>query len=261
MMGSPEMSTMMLWMPIGMLVGVVLLVGVIWLVLCWRKHMTSSLFDERVTGDYEAWYEQGFGSLAVRQEEVLLHQQLQRFPGASSLLEAGCGTGHFTRWLAKQGLYVTWMHRPPCLNKHACAMARTICWVMRSRSRSSIIVSTSSRLLTTLEFVPDPVQALREALRVVRQGLLLGVLNRHSLLESIRLLRGQRSGGIVAQAHRFSITTLIQCVRQAAGTRSVIITWHTTIFSGRFPSGATRLTWGEYLGMSVELVSMERSTS
>jgi len=35
MMSSPEMYTMMFWMPIGMLVGVVLLVGVIWLVTRW----------------------------------------------------------------------------------------------------------------------------------------------------------------------------------------------------------------------------------
>jgi len=82
-------------------------------------HMTSSLFDERVTGDYEAWYEQGFGSLAVRQEEALLHQQLQRFPGASSLLEVGCGTGHFTRWFAKQGLYVTGLDASPAMLEQA----------------------------------------------------------------------------------------------------------------------------------------------
>ncbi len=35
-------------------------------------HMTSSVFDERVARDYEAWYEQSFGSFAVRQEEALL---------------------------------------------------------------------------------------------------------------------------------------------------------------------------------------------
>lgn len=53
-------------------------------------------------------------------------------------------------------------------------------------------------LITTLEFVTDPVQALREAMRVVRRGLLLGVLNRSSLLESLRLLRGQHPAGVLA---------------------------------------------------------------
>ncbi len=225
-------------------------------------HTTSSLFDERVARDYEAWYEQGFGSLAVRQEEALLHQQLQRFPGASSLLEVGCGTGHFTRWFAKQGPHVTGLDASPAMLEQA-----------RLRNGTNYLLGDALALpfenqrfdlvalITTLEFVTDPVQALREALRIARLGLLLGVLNRHSLLEFIRLLRRQRPGGILAQAHRFSVTTLTRCVRQAAGTRSVIITWRTTIFPGRFPSGATRLPWGEYLGMSVELEPMERSTS
>jgi ubiquinone/menaquinone biosynthesis C-methylase UbiE len=37
-------------------------------------------------------------------------------------------------------------------------------------------------LITTLEFVSDPIQALGEALRVCWQGLFLGALNRQSLL-------------------------------------------------------------------------------
>ena len=37
-------------------------------------------------------------------------------------------------------------------------------------------------LVTTLEFLLKPIQALAEALRVARQGLVLAVLNRQSLL-------------------------------------------------------------------------------
>jgi len=225
-------------------------------------HTTSSVFDESVARDYEAWYEQGFGRRAVRQEEALLHQQLQRFPGASSLLEVGCGTGHFTRWFAKQGLHVTGLDASPAMLEQAHLRNGTnylpgdALALPFENQRFDLVA-----LITTLEFVPDPVQALREALRVARQGLLLGVLNRHSLLESVRLLWRQRPEGIVAQAHRFSVTDLTQRVRQAAGTRSVIITWRTTVFPGRFPPGTTRLPWGEYLGMSVELEPMERSKS
>jgi SAM-dependent methyltransferase len=171
-------------------------------------------------------------------------------------MPVGCGTGHFTRWFAKQGLHITGLDASPAMLEQA-----------RLRNGTNYLLGDALALpfenrrfdlvalITTLEFVTDPVQALREALRVARQGLLLGMLNRHSLL------RRQRPGGIVAQAHRFSVTTLTRCVRQAAGTRSVIITWRTTIFPGRFPSGATWLPWGEYVGMSVELEPMERSTS
>jgi len=223
-------------------------------------HTTSSVFNERVARDYEAWYEQGFGSFASRQEEALLHQQLQHFTGASSLLEVGCGTGHFTRWFAKQGLHVTGLDASPAMLEQA-----------RLRNGTNYLLGDARALpfenqqfdlvalITTLEFVTDPVQALREAIRVARQGLLLGVLNRQSLVESLRLLRGQHPGGVFARAHRFSAKELTRCVRQAASTRPVMITWRTTIFPGRFPSGATWLPWGEYLGMSVHLEPMKRS--
>lgn len=223
-------------------------------------HTTSSVFDKRVARDYEAWYEQGFGRFAVQQEEALLYQQLQHFPGASSLLEIGCGTGHFTRWFAKQGLQVTGLDASPAMLERA-----------RLRDGSNYILGDAQALpfehqcfdlvalITTLEFVNDPLQALREAIRVAQQGLLLGVLNRQSLVEYVRLMRGQRPGGVLAQAHRFGVKELKRCVRQAARTRPVRITWRTTIFPGRVPLGATWLPWGEYLGMAVHLEPGEGS--
>lgn len=162
-------------------------------------HTTTSVFDVHVARDYEAWYEQGFGSLAVRQEEALLHQQLQRFTGASSLLEVGCGTGHFTRWFAQQGLHVTGLDASPAMLEQA-----------RLRNGTHYLLGDAQALpfehqrfdlvalITTLEFVTDPVQALREALRVARLGLLLGVLNRQSLVEILRLFRRLHPGGVFA---------------------------------------------------------------
>jgi ubiquinone/menaquinone biosynthesis C-methylase UbiE len=223
-------------------------------------HTTASLFDERVARDYEQWYEQGFGRFAAQQEEALLHRQLQGFPGAISLLEVGCGTGHFTRWFARQGLQVVGLDASPAMLKQAHLRNGTSYLLGDARAlpcedQQFDLVA----LITTLEFVADPVQVLREAMRVARQGLLLGVLNRSNLLEYLRLLRGQRSVGVLAQAHRFSVGELTRCVRQAAGTRAVRISWHTALFPGWFPPRAIWLPWGEYLGMSVHPGPSERS--
>ncbi len=222
-------------------------------------HTTASLFDERVARDYEQWYEHGFGRFAAQQEEALLHRQLQGFPGATSLLEVGCGTGHFTRWFARQGLQVVGLDASPAMLAQA-----------RLRNGTSYLLRDAQALpfedqqfdlvalITTLEFVTDPVQVLREAMRVARLGLLLGVLNRQSLLDSLRLLRGQCPVGVLAMAHRFSVEELTRGVRQAAGTRSVRVCWRTALFPGRFLPWATWLPWGEYLGMSVRLGALER---
>jgi hypothetical protein len=61
MMGSPEISAMMLWMPIGMLVGIVLLIGVIWLVMRWLKQRDAPLVPARSQPrESSPSYEQGY---------------------------------------------------------------------------------------------------------------------------------------------------------------------------------------------------------
>ncbi len=214
----------------------------------------ETLFDEDVAHDYEAWYEHGYGLWAVRQEEALLRKHLALFPGAVSLLDVGCGTGHFTRWFARQGL------RAVGLDESAAMLAQ-------ARARNGLTYLQGSALdlpfdgqsmdlvamITTLEFIADPVLALREAMRVARRGLLLGVLSQRSLPERLRLFRGQRPVGVLARAHRFRVDELRRLVREAAGARSVRVTWRTTIFPGRLPIASAPAPWGEYLGMAVLL--------
>lgn len=223
---------------------------------------SASLFDERVARDYEQWYVQGFGRFAARQEEALLHHQLLGFPGATSLLEIGCGTGHFTRWFAKQGLRVVGLDASPAMLAEARLRNGTRYLLGEARAlpfeqgQFDLVA-----LITTLEFVADPVEVLREAMRVARLGLLLGVLNRSSLLDALRRVRGKHPVGVLAQAHRFRVAELTRCVRQAAGTRAVRLSWRSALFPGRFPPWAMQLPWGEYLGMVVHLGPAERSTA
>lgn len=63
MMGGPDISTMMLWMPVGILVGVVLVVGVIWLVMRWlnQRHMPIMPSLSQPRESYQP-YEQGYRS-------------------------------------------------------------------------------------------------------------------------------------------------------------------------------------------------------
>jgi 2-polyprenyl-3-methyl-5-hydroxy-6-metoxy-1,4-benzoquinol methylase len=61
-------------------------------------------FDEpALAARYEDWYA-GEGRQADILEKQLLAKLLAGFRSAQSVLEVGCGTGHFTCWLADQGL-------------------------------------------------------------------------------------------------------------------------------------------------------------
>jgi len=100
-----------------------------------------------------------------------------------------------------------------------------------------------------LEFLPGPAGALAEALRVARQGLILGVLNRHSLLG--RQLQ-QEGGPTWGAAHFYTPAELDRLLRQAGAGRQVETFRRTTlwpVWPGDLP-----LPWGGFIGMAVTLV-------
>lgn len=73
---------------------------------------TSPFFEPAIVAGYEAWYETS-GRRADRLEKALLGRLLADFPQARTLLEVGCGTGHFTRWCDEQGWRAIGLDLPP----------------------------------------------------------------------------------------------------------------------------------------------------
>jgi ubiquinone/menaquinone biosynthesis C-methylase UbiE len=211
--------------------------------------MASNPFvDPAIVAGYEAWY-QTTGRRVDHLENALLGWLLAGFPGASTVLEVGCGTGHFTRWFREGSLQTVGLDlsrpmlfeairlgSPPCVRGDA--------MVLPFSGGAFDLVA----LITTLEFIPDPVQALTEALRVARYGLILGVLNRQSVLG--RQLK--REGGPIWEAARFFTPgELVHLVRRAADERPVKIAWRTTLWP-LWP-GSLPLPWGGFVGTAVML--------
>ena len=61
-----------------------------------------------IVAGYETWY-QTVGWHADQQEKGLLKWLLAHFQHAKTILEVGCGTGHFTRWFGVLGMQATWL--------------------------------------------------------------------------------------------------------------------------------------------------------
>ena len=114
------------------------------------------------------------------------------------MLEVGCGTGHFTRWMAEKGLDAVGLD----VSKPMLTEARRY-GAVRYVSGDAAAFPFGDRsfgvlaLITTLEFVSDPDQALAEAVRVARRGILLGVLNRY---------RASAHHHAFARAHPFALS-------------------------------------------------------
>jgi ubiquinone/menaquinone biosynthesis C-methylase UbiE len=204
--------------------------------------------DPALVVGYEGWY-QTTGRRADRLEKALLAQLLAGFRRPCNLLEVGCGAGHFARWFGERGLQVTGLDlslpmlaeaarlgSPPCLYGDGLALPFA--------AGAFDLVA----LVTTLEFVPDATRALGEALRVARQGVILGVLNRSSRLG--RQLK-HRGGPVWGAAHFYTPTELVRLVHRAAAGKPVALRWRTTLWP-HWPT-ALPLPWGAFIGLAIEL--------
>jgi SAM-dependent methyltransferase len=90
-------------------------------------------------------------------------------------------------------------------------------------------------LIITLEFVADPRRALVEVVRIARHGLVLGVLNRWSLL-ALKHRCAKKS--LWNSARFWSPWELKRLVREAAGRRLLEMRWRTTLLPIPYPKRA-----------------------
>jgi hypothetical protein len=108
-------------------------------------------------------------------------------------------------------------------------------------------------LLTTLEFLEDPLVALAEAVRVSRRGMVLVVLNQWSTGGLSRRIGRQGRGSLLGQAHDWTLFTLRAVARQAAGRRLRALHWRSTLLPDGLSQARTVLPLGDVLGMGVVL--------
>lgn len=70
---------------------------------------------EQLARSYEAWYDTRRGQRADQAERVLLEWLVGPGPGAETLLEVGCGTGHFAAGLERRHHCVVGLDRSPAM--------------------------------------------------------------------------------------------------------------------------------------------------
>lgn len=210
---------------------------------------------ERAAAGYQSWYETARGRRIVDAEQALLAWLLETLPGARSVLEVGCGTGQFTRWLAAQGYRPLGLDRSPAMlgefrrrgPEIPALIGDALCLPLGDLSVDLVLYATC------LEFVPDPLQALREAVRVSRRGVILLVMNRASLGGLSRRIGPQSRRPLLSQARDLLRSDLERLALQAAGGRSAGIRWAGTLFPWPFRWWRGRLPLGDVVGVAMVL--------
>jgi len=215
---------------------------------------------EQAADRYDAWYDTPRGRRATRAERDLLAWLLVPFAASRTALDVGCGTGQSTAWLAAQGLRTIGLDRAPAMLRQARArlpghpllLADALSLPLRDRSVDLVV------FVTTLEFLPSPEAALREAARVARSGIVALVLNRWSLGALSRRIGPQSRGSLLSRAHDLSLLRLVGAFRGAASTRLVGLRWRGALLPSPFPAGPTPIPVGDILGIAAELESDRR---
>jgi len=206
-------------------------------------------FPAEVISSYHQWYEKPPGlALAGLEKRALFYllSPLERGP----LLDVGCGTGYFAAWFAELGFFVVGLDRSAPMLQFARKRYGDFAFLQGSgealpfADRSFHVVA----LITSLEFMAHPAAALREAARVARAAILLGVINRWSPYSFYRRLR-KRSP--YHRAHFYSFSEL-KSLLQSCLNRPFTMDFTTAILSSRFGYASSHLPRGGFLAMRVD---------
>lgn len=132
---------------------------------------------------YNRWYHSQYGSWVGQLEFSLLCQLLQPVKD-DSLLDIGCGSGYFSRKFSDYGLNVTGIDSDQAMINFAISQNSDIHYIIGDAlalpfNKREFDYSSA---ITSLCFIDQSQLAVAEMWRVSKKGMVLGLLNRNSLL-------------------------------------------------------------------------------
>lgn len=218
---------------------------------------TPWYFKPEIADIYESFYEGKYKEADI-QEKNLLRFLLEQLDGVSEILEVGCGTGHFTRWFHSLGYKIVGLDISPVMLEVAKRLwaegkfinARAEFLPFKDKTFDVVV------FVACLEYMPDLVRVFREAERVARHGIIMGLMNRWSLPTIRRIIQVKLGKNPYYYNARFySLPMIKRKLRQALeGKEYEFLDWRCAVFPKIF--GVKRLLkipfGGSFLGIGVK---------
>jgi SAM-dependent methyltransferase len=227
------------------------------------------VFDFNEALAYERWISRPQNKIAFELEAELMRNLLQPMRG-ESVLDIGCGTGACLEAFLEMGMRVTGLDPSTYMLDIALKKIGHRADLYRDYAEDLPFDDNSFNyacLFSTLEFVDDPQKALREAFRVSKDRVFIGVLNRYAIKGIQRRVKGIFTPTIFNHARFYSVWELKQMIRNIMGP--VPISWRTVCQlptnSGKFVYNLEqskiiqRCPFGAFAGMIVTLVPRLRT--
>jgi ubiquinone/menaquinone biosynthesis C-methylase UbiE len=213
-------------------------------------------FQEEIVKTYEYFYQTKY-KRADKLEKKLLKKLLDSLGRVQKLLEVGCGTSHFTRWLESIGLECYGLDLSHLMLREAKKL-----W-----SNGSLLQGESTHLpfkdksfdvvafIACLEYMPNIAKVINEAARVSRKGIIIGLMNKWSLPTIRRIIQIKMGKNPYYKNARFySIFDIKRILKETLHNRYIISLWNTTVFP-KFLGNAefSLFPFGAFLGAAIKL--------
>ncbi|MCO6361042.1 class I SAM-dependent methyltransferase [Roseivirga pacifica] len=211
-------------------------------------------FNRAHTDTYELWYEGRYKRAEVWQKKVM-EQLVSKDPRVKTLLEFGCGTTRFTRWWKEIGIEATGGDISPLMLSQAIHLFDGDL-VNADSHHMPFKDNTFDALafITTFEYYKDPVQVIREAARVARCGIAMGMMNRNS--PKVARRRVQQVFGknpFYVTATFYTPAKLMAIIDEALKGRDYTVEWTCTGLPKWFPVQQWNVPVGDFFGLYVQL--------
>jgi ubiquinone/menaquinone biosynthesis C-methylase UbiE len=222
------------------------------------------VFNSTIAGHYYDWTASGQGRAIEKSLEGLVTQLLDPKSG-DRVLDIGCGAANHLLIFSRMGLDVSGVDSSKAMINRAQTRLGNRCTLKTAPAQDLPFDDNEfdlATLINTLEFLDDPIEALREAGRVAQKRVFVGVFNSLSWNGVIKKAQGYLGNPLFRRARFYNLWQLKSLLEAAYGP--VPMQWKCVKIQPRFYAETDFLNkgfwnwenspFGFFLGISATLV-------
>jgi len=179
----------------------------------------SLIFDQKTALLYESWCRSSEGLSIDRSIEPMMLALMKPRPG-ERVLDIGCGSGNHLLILNKMGLDISGIDASPLMVEKARQRLGHRCNLKRGKAEALPFDDNEfdlAVLINALEFFDDPLQALREAGRIAKRRVFVGVINSLSINGMLKTIQGYLGSPLFRHARFYNVWQLKSLLNMAYG--------------------------------------------